>query len=120
MKPAIFLFCSLMITISFLSCKKNAPDNNGNGADTDPRDGSTWAVYYMSYHYSSTADIRDLSNGEPDFGNLIDTIGTFKWKTKDTVVDGKKWLAMYISETLFGVEFPSQLGFYIQKRSDGY
>lgn len=120
MKPAIFLFCSLMITISFLSCKKNAPDNNGNGADTDPRDGSTWTVYYMSYHYSSTADIRDLSNGEPDFGNLIDTIGTFKWKAKDTVVDGKKWLAMYISETLFGVEFPSQLGFYIQKRSDGW
>lgn len=121
MKRAIFLFCYLAITISFFSCKKdNNPGSGGDTGNTDPRNGSIWTVYYLSYHYSSTADIRDLPAGEPDFGTLIDTIGTYKWIAKDTLLDGKKWLAIYISEIYSGVELRPQLYFYLQKRSDGW
>jgi len=115
------------MTVFFSACKKN-PVDPGNTSDTDPRDGSTWILYDMTYTYHADHGIDLISDpasplyGEPYLGQFNDTVGIFKWIAKDTMLDGEKWLAIYSSNLVAYPDFfgNSRLMFCLQKRSDGW
>lgn len=115
------------ITVFFSACKKDTA-GTGNSSDTDPRDGSTWILNEVVYYYEANNLVPGNNDpdsplyGFPHLGNFQDTAGVFKLVAKDTVLDGKKWLAIYSSGLVAYPDIygPPGLFIYLQKRSDGW
>lgn len=70
------LSLSIFTCIFLLSCKKNSPGDKDDNSNS-PKAGSTW-----------TYKIKEINSGGTDSTYM-------QWLARDTVISGKKWLAIF-------------------------